>query len=240
MHMRSFTRLAHTNHVRKLILPSVLHRWRTEQVVLLQGLREKDKATLGGDMRADSPGHSAKYRVYSMKDLDTNQNVDIQLVQAQTLAKWTSLLNHVQNVHVHENQLFPKCLHPPSTAKSKWLKPAKATYRLEKVLVNKRVLTDVKKLSPLHQTSALEGFHSVILRFVAFSYLGMMCSKLMDLLFNEVISDPAPFVAELLCASVPEPLCAQYERPDKAEAIAGYVSRFSRTGGASVTPAEHQ
>lgn len=45
--------------------------------------------------------------------------------------------------------------------------------------MNKRVLNDVKKLSPLYQTSALEGFHSVILRFapknVAFSYLGMLC-----------------------------------------------------------------
>lgn len=55
----------------------------------------------------------------------------------------------------------------------------KAIYKLEKVLMNKRVLGDVKKLSPLHQASALEGFHSVTLRFapknVAFSYLGMLC-----------------------------------------------------------------
>lgn len=40
----------------------------------------------------------------------------------ETVAKWTSLLNHIQNVHVHENPLFPKCLHPPSTDKNKWLK----------------------------------------------------------------------------------------------------------------------
>lgn len=37
----------------------------------------------------------------------------------------------------------------------------KATYKLEKVLMN----NDVKKLNPVYQTSALEGFHSVILRF---------------------------------------------------------------------------
>ncbi|KAK5612490.1 hypothetical protein CRENBAI_013287, partial [Crenichthys baileyi] len=59
---------------------------------------------------------------------------------------------HIQNVHVHEIPLFPECLHPPST-NQKWLTPVtRVTYRLEKVL------------SPLYQTSALEGFHSVILR----------------------------------------------------------------------------
>ncbi|XP_039522036.1 uncharacterized protein LOC120475416 isoform X2 [Pimephales promelas] len=186
----------------------------------------------------------------------------------ETVAKWTSLLNHVQNVHVHEHPLFPKCLHPPSTGKNKWLKPGtKAIYKLEKVLMNERVLGDVKKLSPVHQSSALEAFHSEILRFapknVAFSYLGMLCrlylaalhfnensgrtqartaagelqfnikipkakrgehvsmmktkysteyvTELTDILFNEVIQDPAPFVADLKAVAVPGLLCSQYE-----------------------------
>ena len=49
------------------------------------------------------------------------------------------------------------------------------------------------------------------------------------ILFDEVISDPAPFVEELKAVSVPEPLCNQYERPREAT----YVSRFSRGGGGS-------
>ncbi|XP_057195137.1 uncharacterized protein LOC130557432 isoform X2 [Triplophysa rosa] len=281
MHVRTFTKMTHRNHVHNYILPSVLHKWRSHQTNLLEGLKQKQNVSLGGDMRADSPGHCAKYGSYSMMDLSTNKIVDIQLVQSnevgssvhmekeglirslefldrsgvkvaslltdrhtqvkkclreqkphinhfydvwdlckaltkkvdaiskekdckkikmwlksiknhlywsaggsssgeETVAKWTSLLNHIQNVHVHENPLFPKCLHPPSADKYKWLKPAtKATYKLEKVLMNKRVLGDVKKLSPLYQTSSLEGFHSVILRFapknVVFSYLGMLC-----------------------------------------------------------------
>ncbi|XP_039522037.1 uncharacterized protein LOC120475417 [Pimephales promelas] len=201
----------------------------------------------------------------------------------QTVAKWTSLLNHVQNVHVHEHPLFPKCLHPPSTGKNKWLKPGtKAIYKLEKVLMNKRVLGDVKKLSPVHQSSALEAFHSEILRFapknVAFSYLGMLCrlylaalhfnensgrtqartaagelqfnikvpkakrgehvsmmktkysteyvTELTNILFNEVMQDPAPFVADLKAVAVPGSLCSQYERPGKSDAIASHVSRL--------------
>lgn len=41
------------------------------------------------------------------------------------IAKWTSLLNHLQNVHEHEDPLFPKCLHPDRISRdpSKWLQP---------------------------------------------------------------------------------------------------------------------
>lgn len=40
------------------------------------------------------------------------------------VAKWKSLLNHIQNIHEgHDDPLFPKCLHPPLTErKKKWLK----------------------------------------------------------------------------------------------------------------------
>ncbi|XP_051727731.1 uncharacterized protein LOC127500556 isoform X3 [Ctenopharyngodon idella] len=385
MHVRTFTRMSHRNHVHNYILPSVLHKWRSHQTDLLEGLKQSETVSLGGDMRADSPGHCAKYGSYSMMDLSTNKIVDIQLIQSnevgssvcmekegliqsleflersgvkvaslvtdrhtqvqkfvreqkpdiahfydvwhlcealtkkldaiskkkdcnkikmwqksiknhlywsassssngeETVAKWTSLLNHIQNVHVHKNPLFPQCLHPPSSDKNKWLKPAtKASYKLEKVLMNKRVLGDVKKLSPRYQTSALEGFHSVILRFapknVAFSYLGMLCrlylaalhfnensshtqvrtaagelqfqikfpkakrgehvvsmvktkytteyvTELTDLLFNEVIHDPAPFVAKMKAVAVSGFLCSQCERPEKSDAIASHVSRL--------------
>ncbi|XP_067294166.1 uncharacterized protein [Pseudorasbora parva] len=380
MHMRTFTRMTHRNHVQNYIMPSVLHKWRSHQTDLLDGLKQSKTVSLGGIMKADSPGHCTKYGSYSMMDLGTNKIVDIQLVQdpqsnevgsrvhmekeglsrsleflersgvkvaclvtdrhtqvqkfvqeqkpgidhfydvlhlwkvltrkvdaiskkkdcdkikkwqksiknhlywsassssngEEMVAKWTSLLNHIQNVHVHENPLFPKCLHPPSADKNKWLKPAsKATYKLEKLLMNKRALGDVKKLSPLYQTSALERFHSVILQFapknVAFSYLGRLCrlylaalhfnenfghtqvrtaagelqfrikfpkakrgelvvsmsrtkhtteyvTELTDLLFNKVIHDPAPFVAEIKAVAVPVFPCSQYELTEKSMA----------------------
>lgn len=373
MHVRTFNRMMHRYHVHNYILPSVLHKWRSQQIDLIEELKQSKTVSLGGDMRVDHPGHCANYGSYSMMDLSTNKIVDIQLVQSnevgsrvrmekeglirslefleksgvkvaslvtdrhtqvqkfvreqkpdidhfydvwhlckaltkkvdamskekncnkvkmwqksiknhlywsasgssngeETVAKWTSLLNHIQNVHVHENPLFPKCLHPPSTDKNKWLKSAtKAVYKLEKLLMNKRVLGDVKKLSPLCQTSALEGFHGVILRFapknVAFSYLGMLCrlylaalhfnensghtqartkfpmakgvktkysteyvTELTDILFNDVIQDPAPFVADMKAVAVPGFLCSQYERPGKSDAIASYVYRFSCSG----------
>ncbi len=61
-------------------------------------------------------------------------------------------------------------------------------------------------------------------------------TELTNLLFNEVILDPAPFVAELKKVAVPDFLCSQYERPVKAEAIANHVSRFSCPGGVGTAP----
>lgn len=87
MHMRTFSRMAHRNHVHNYILPSVLHKWRLHQADLLERLKQRESVFLGGDMRADSPGHCAKYGSYSMMDLNTNKIVDIQLVQVRRCNK---------------------------------------------------------------------------------------------------------------------------------------------------------
>ncbi|KAF1382358.1 hypothetical protein PFLUV_G00142970 [Perca fluviatilis] len=267
-------------HARMFVEPAIVHTWRKSQEVMLQQLKD-DKVILGGDMRADSPGHCAKYGSYTMMHLNTNTIVDLQLVQSnevggssymekeglkrslsllgaqgvtidcivtdrhpqiqkflreenitqfydvwhmekglskkidkigkkkdcekvkkwipairnhiywtaassktgpERVAKWTSLLNHVRDVHTHEDPLFPKCLHTirKTRDKSKWLSAGTpAFYNLEKELTKKTVLRDIAKLSPHYQTSSLEAFHSVILRFapknVVYPYLGMLC-----------------------------------------------------------------
>ncbi|KAM9424524.1 uncharacterized protein KZ484_002582 [Pholidichthys leucotaenia] len=238
---------------------------------------------LGGDGRADSPGHSAKYGSYTTMELRLNKVIDIQLVQSNEVgssnamekegfirsmvllaehglavdsiitdrhpqiqkymrenmpdvthyydvwhvakgfirsiekvskecpevkpwlksisnhmywcaasshgqspdvivAKWQSLGNHIQNKHSNHGPLFPACLHDDpgtQTKPKKWLKPS--TKGCEKVvdMINKtRVLRDVRKLSPGQQTSNVEAFHSLIIRFapksVHFSFLGML------------------------------------------------------------------
>lgn len=40
------------------------------------------------------------------------------------VAKWTSIVNHIQNIHKHSNAAFPRCSHPPkvSRARGKWFK----------------------------------------------------------------------------------------------------------------------
>lgn len=151
------------------------------------------------------------------------------------LAKWKSVMNHMQNKHEHDNPIFPKCLHPDrnSTDRKKWFKPGtycytfimnsphvvtmpfeeiftlrfifsgtKAIQRMEKILVNKRVLNDVEKLSSRYQTSTLEAFHSLMLRFtpknVVFPFIGMLCRYYMFVnasLFNMFAVVPVTRIA---------------------------------------------
>lgn len=61
--------------------PTILYKWQTHQTELIQSLSQKEGVSLGGDMRADSPGHCAKFGSYSVMDLESNKIVDIQLVQ---------------------------------------------------------------------------------------------------------------------------------------------------------------
>ena len=56
--------------------------WDIKQQSYFSQLADEDKPlVLGGDGRADSPGHSAKYGTYSLVDLNHNIVLDVQLVQ---------------------------------------------------------------------------------------------------------------------------------------------------------------
>ena len=49
---------------------------------------------------------------------------------------------------------------------------------------------------------------------------------LMDVIVNQVFADPAPYTAALLAIPIPENISAQFERPDKEDAITTFASRF--------------
>jgi hypothetical protein len=55
----------------------------------------------------------------------------------------------------------------------------KACEKLVDIVQRKQLLTDVRKLSPHCQTSAIEAYHSLILQFapknVVFTFKGMLC-----------------------------------------------------------------
>lgn len=53
-------------------------------------------------------------------------------------------------------------------------------------------------------------------------------ADMMDLIFEKVLVNPTPYTDVLLAIPVPEDLSAQYEKPDKEEVIASFVSRFKR------------
>ncbi|XP_008280196.1 uncharacterized protein LOC103357415 [Stegastes partitus] len=114
----------------------------------------------------------------------------------EAVAKWASISNHVQNIHSHDNALFPECQHSETSGgpSKKWLKPAsKPAFKFQRIVKNKRLMRDVAKLSPTHQLSAIERFHGVFLQFapknLVFSYRGMLCRLCLAAIhFNENVT----------------------------------------------------
>lgn len=55
----------------------------------------------------------------------------------------------------------------------------KVAVKLEELLHNKRLLKDLVKMSPLHQTSNVEAYHNVVIHFcpkmTVYSFKGMLC-----------------------------------------------------------------
>ncbi|XP_063072440.1 uncharacterized protein LOC134463131 [Engraulis encrasicolus] len=293
MNLQTFRYDTFRRHARHFLEPAIVHKWKADQRALFQQLLDQDgEVAVRGDMRADSPGHSAKFGCYSFMSLGDNKILDLQLVQSdevggsyhmekeglvrclenmesnglkiqyivtdrdpqiqkflreknipqfydvwhfekglskkleklshqqdcevlqpwvqsiknhvhwcatsstsgpEKVAKWTSLINHLQDKHDHDDPLFPTCEHEEKVSKkpSKWLQPGSvAVHEAEKLLTNKRVLKDVEKLSHHHQTSSLESFHSLIIRFApkstVFPFMGMLCRLyLASMHFNE-------------------------------------------------------
>lgn len=70
------------SHARQFLQPSILTMWRSSQLDIIQKISQRSgDVILGGDMRADSPGHCAKYGSYTVLDLRSKYIIDIQLVQ---------------------------------------------------------------------------------------------------------------------------------------------------------------
>ena len=73
-------------HQSQYLQPAVLSVWNYHQRQILLAITNKDSPLIvGGDGRADSPGHSAKFGSYGIIDLDTNKVLHIELVQVSLL-----------------------------------------------------------------------------------------------------------------------------------------------------------
>ena len=69
-------------HQTQYLEPAVLSVWKDKQHQLLSAILKQGSAIIiGGDGRADSPGHSAKFGSYGILDLNTNKVLHIELVQ---------------------------------------------------------------------------------------------------------------------------------------------------------------
>ena len=98
--------------------------------------------------------------------------------------KWKSVLFHVTNKHKWNGYThFHECCHPRLTSaqsrKKKWLKPDTPAYiALEEVVLNKKILKDIEKLTEFCHTGELEVYHSEYLKYCPkrehFSHKGMV------------------------------------------------------------------
>lgn len=84
-------------HQKYYLHPAVSTMWKDFQYNYFdQKTQQGDSLVLGGDGRADTSGHSAKYGSYAMLDMDLMLVIDIQLVQVWFLFK-KNVINSLNN-----------------------------------------------------------------------------------------------------------------------------------------------
>ena len=81
-------------HQRSVLLPTVEAVWRQfQQHYITTAQMQNHSVTIGGDGRADTPGHCAKFGTYTLMDLDLMKVVDVRLVQVNQLQFEKKILN---------------------------------------------------------------------------------------------------------------------------------------------------
>ena len=82
MGVATITQRTFSNHQASLLFPAVARVWDRQQRDYVIRAEDRGKPlVIGGDGRADSPGHCAKYGSYRTIDLEEGTVIDIQLVQ---------------------------------------------------------------------------------------------------------------------------------------------------------------
>ena len=63
-----------------VVFPVVVKKWKQQRKQMLQLLKQQEKLVLVGDGRCNSPGHSAKYCMYTFMEVNTGNVVDTVVV----------------------------------------------------------------------------------------------------------------------------------------------------------------
>ncbi|XP_077564047.1 uncharacterized protein LOC144179529 isoform X2 [Haemaphysalis longicornis] len=106
------------------------------------------------------------------------------------VAVWLSMMNHIQDKHDGHSLQYERCQHGDLEPR-KWIFPGTQAFdKLTVIVTSKRLLDDIRQMSPRFQTFSVESFHSIINRFApkayAFSFHGMFArTALAALHYNE-------------------------------------------------------
>ena len=107
--------------------------------------------------------------------------------------KWISIMFHIQNIHVfHGHYMYTECGHKklPEYPNKQWIDPTcEAFDALQRTVLDKNPLNDLKHLVCFSHTGELEIYHALYNKWVPkslhFSFLGMVCrSQLAAIDFN--------------------------------------------------------
>lgn len=81
INLKAISNRTFLEHQTDYLQPATIRIFEREQRLMINRLPEDEKLVIGGDGRADSPGHSAKYGSYRFMDMKRKKILDIQLVQ---------------------------------------------------------------------------------------------------------------------------------------------------------------
>ena len=79
--IRFFGKTMFYKYQRKYLFPVVNERWIQWTKTKFASLKSLGTSKITGDGRCDSPGHSAKYSIYSFQDQETDEIIDFQVMQ---------------------------------------------------------------------------------------------------------------------------------------------------------------
>jgi len=102
MNIQCISISTYMQHQKYYLHPAIRNVWYNFQKDYVDYAKEKNLSlNLGGDGRADTPGHSAKYGSYTMLDLDAGLVVDIQLVQVHDFSLYNRYFMQISNKRIH-------------------------------------------------------------------------------------------------------------------------------------------
>ncbi|KAK3107168.1 hypothetical protein FSP39_008415 [Pinctada imbricata] len=182
-----FSQRTYTSMQSAYLVPTISTVWTNKQEMMLDELRHEGiPLRLGGDARCCSPGHTAKFGSYTLMNLDTSKIVAVKLVQSnevsnsynmelEGLKRCMALLDSegidVSDLVTDRHSQVKAYMKEEHININHWFdvwhvaKGFKPHMDLERIITGRMLLTDIRKLSPVGQTSSLESFHKVVCYF---------------------------------------------------------------------------
>ncbi|XP_051977582.1 uncharacterized protein LOC127639555 [Xyrauchen texanus] len=209
---------------------------------MLEMARHSGKAVvLGGDMRADSPGHCAKYGSYTMMNLEDNKMVDIQLIQSNEVGASPRMeskgflrsLQFLESAGLRVGAIVTD-RHPSIQKYLREQRPEIQHY-FDTWHVSKGEEAVEKWKSVTNHVQNVHHHNSDLFPVCAHPPLEMRAwltpnyvESLLRLFFEEVVINPGPYQEQINELKVPDHLCAAFDKPDLQESEVRPWSRFTQ------------